>query len=83
MSDYENKGVLFKNDRKEKENQPDYTGKITLGGKEKRLAAWLKDGQRGKFMSLQVSDFQEQAQSAPQAQPQPVLNDDFSDDIPF
>ena len=81
MSDYENKGVLFKNDRKEKETQPDYTGKITLGGKEKRLAAWLKDGQRGKFMSLQVSDFQEQA--APQAQPQPVLNDDFSDDIPF
>jgi hypothetical protein len=81
MSDYENKGVLFKNDRKEKETQPDYTGKITLGGKEKRLAAWLKDGQRGKFMSLQVSDFQEQAQSAPQAQA--VLNDDFSDDIPF
>jgi len=83
MSDYENKGVLFKNDRKEKDTQPDYTGKITLGGKEKRLAAWLKDGQRGKFMSLQVSDFQEQAQSAPQAAPQPVLNDDFSDDIPF
>ena len=83
MSDYENKGVLFKNDRKEKETQPDYTGKITLGGREKRLAAWLKDGQRGKFMSLQVSDFQEQAQSAPQAQPQPLLNDDFSDDIPF
>jgi hypothetical protein len=83
MSDYENKGVLFKNDRKEKETQPDYTGKITLGGKEKRLAAWLKDGQRGKFMSLQVSDFQEQAQSAPQAQAQPLLNDDFSDDIPF
>lgn len=81
MSDYENKGVLFKNDRKEKETQPDYTGKITLGGKEKRLAAWLKDGQRGKFMSLQVSDFQEQAQS--QAAPQPLLNDDFSDDIPF
>ncbi len=81
MSDYENKGVLFKNDRKEKETQPDYTGKITLGGKEKRLAAWLKDGQKGKFMSLQVSDFQEQAQS--QAAPQPVLNDDFSDDIPF
>lgn len=79
MSDYENKGVLFKNDRKEKDTQPDYTGKITLGGKEKRLAAWLKDGQRGKFMSLQVSDFQEQAQSAPQ----PLLNDDFSDDIPF
>jgi len=82
MSDYENKGVLFKNDRKEKENQPDYTGKITLGGKEKRLAAWLKDGQKGKFMSLQVSDFQEQ-QAQPQAAPQPVLNDDFSDDIPF
>jgi len=82
MSDYENKGVLFKNDRKEKETQPYYTGNITLGGKEKRLAAWLKDGQRGKFMSLQVSDFQEQ-QAAPQAQPQPLLNDDFSDDIPF
>ena len=60
MSDFTDSGVLFKNDRKERDNQPDYTGKINVGGVEKRLAAWIKEGKNGKYMSLKVSDFQQQ-----------------------
>lgn len=52
-----NSGVLFKNDRKERDNQPDYTGKINVDGKELRLAAWIKQGKKGKFMSIRVSEF--------------------------
>lgn len=51
--------TLFKNDRKEKDTQPDYTGKIKQDGKERQLAAWItksKDGSKT-YMSLKISDF--------------------------
>lgn len=48
------RGVLFKNDRKENENQPGYTGKIEIDGTEYRLSAWVKEGKKGKFFSLAV-----------------------------
>lgn len=56
MPEYNNelRGVLFKNDRKENENQPGYTGKIQVDGKEYRLSAWVKEGKKGKFFSLAV-----------------------------
>lgn len=44
----DNSGSLFKNDRKEKENQPDYTGESMIAGKMYRVSAWLKTSQSGK-----------------------------------
>lgn len=75
MAEYDNTntGVLFKNDRKESEKHPDYTGKVNMEGKDMRLAAWIKEGKNGKFMSLALSEFQEKEESAT------VSNDD----IPF
>ena len=53
--DNTNRGVLFKNDRKESERHPEYKGSINVDGQEFWLSAWLKDGKLGKFMSLSVT----------------------------
>ena len=72
------RGVLFKNDRKERDDQPDYTGFINVNKTEYRLAAWIKTSQKdgySKFMSLQVSERQ--------AQPRKERLQPDKDDIPF
>lgn len=49
--DNTNRGALFKNDRKQRDNQPDYTGKVELGddviaaaqaGKPIYVSGWIK-----------------------------------------
>ncbi len=85
MSQYDNtnSGVLFKNDRKESEKHPDYTGKINVNGEEFWLSAWIKTGQRGKFMSLSVRTKDNNAAAPAKAAAgiaEPPIHDD---DIPF
>ena len=55
----DNSGVLFRNDKKETGNHPDYKGNITVGGKDYWLSAWIKEGKSGKFMGLAVSPKEE------------------------
>ncbi len=76
--DNTDRGVLFRNDRKETEAQPDYTGKLNIAGQEHYLSAWLKQSKKGeKFMSLNIGKPVEAAKPAPrEAAP-------FRDDIPF
>lgn len=92
MANYDNtnRGVLFKNDRKEKETHPDYKGSVNVDGVEMWLSAWLKTGGKGTFMSLSVQ--RKEAQAAP-AQTQAATRqkiapptagfDQIDDDIPF
>ena len=59
MTDFDdtNRGVLFKNDRKEKETHSDYNGTINVGGTDFWLNAWLKESKSGtKFFSLSVKE---------------------------
>jgi len=49
----DNEGVLFKNDRKTKENQPDWQGRSTIDGVEKWVSVWVNKSRDGKvYMKL-------------------------------
>lgn len=51
-----NRGTLFVNDKKQKDSHPDFKGSINIDGKEWALAAWNKEGNRGDYLSLAVSE---------------------------
>ena len=82
MSNYDNtnSGALFKNDKGDNENRPDYKGSINVAGTDYWISSWLKTSQAGnKYMSLSVQVKEEKVQqNAPEATP-----DGFSDPIPF
>ena len=49
----ENSGVLFINDRKQTENQPDRKGTARIGGIDMWISGWVKKDKNGNpFMSL-------------------------------
>jgi len=73
-----NTGVLFKNTNKKADNHPDYKGKVNANGKEMDIAAWVKQGKNGSFMSLSFSE----PYVAPTEERRPV-GDSIDDDLPF
>ena len=75
-------GILFKNDRKTQTNQPDYTGDCKVNGTVYRLAAWVKQGAQGKFLSLAISVPQAQ-QPKPEPPHDPNAEYKADDEIPF
>lgn len=89
--DNTNRGLLAKNDRKQSENHPDYTGSININGVEYWLSGWLKTGQNGrlagqKFFSLSIKPKDGLAEPRPAPKQQQVtetFTDDEIGDIPF
>lgn len=79
--DNTNRGVLFKNQRKQSDRHPDYTGSINVDGVEHFLDAWIKKSGKGEtFMSLSVKRKDKQPQQGSHVSPQQV---DPGDSIPF
>ena len=54
--DNTNSGALFKNNRKEKETQPDMTGVLDVEGTDYRVSAWSNQSKKGEsYLSIKVS----------------------------
>lgn len=75
MPKYDNSGILFRNNRRQNDRQPEFNGSITVEGTEYWLSAWVKDGDKGKFFSLSVKPKDEQRGEESQESP--------DEDIPF
>jgi hypothetical protein len=100
MTDFDNtnRGSIWKNEKKERDTHPDFTGSLNVDGVEYWVSAWKrKDGASPKAPALSFSikpkDDQPQRQ-APISQrataairrPDPISsgrNADMDDDIPF
>lgn len=86
MNSKDGTGALFKNDKGDNQNRPDYRGDITIDGVTYELAAWIrpmKSDASKRFMSLSArpkQDRQPPAQKPPQRRQR---DDDMDDDIPF
>lgn len=90
MGKYPDSGALWNNE-KSSSKQPDMTGSVEIsrelakeihdqlkenGEASIRLAAWWNAGRKGNFLSVKVS--------APmKKKPEPQLNQDMDDEIPF
>ena len=74
-------GVLFKNDKKTaaKPKWPDYQGVALINGEEFYLSGWIREGQRGKLLSLAFKAKTDQREGASASRSAPMDNQD----IPF
>lgn len=81
MSDYDNRnrGSIWKNDRKEKDTHPDFTGTLNVEGREFWVSAWKRKpgaGEKSPALSFSVKPKEESA-PARQSKQEP------EDEIPF
>ncbi|OQW34134.1 MAG: hypothetical protein A4E20_11920 [Nitrospira sp. SG-bin2] len=74
----DNSGVLFVNDRKEKDTHADWNGKGMVNGKPVWIKAWKKEGQNGKFLSLSFQEREGKGKTTNRERPR-----QDEDDIPW
>ena len=84
--DNRNSGALFKADKQNNPKRPDYNGSINVDGRDYWISAWIKEGAKGKFMSLAVKPKDEQPGGHPdrfRKPPKPAIDEPDESDIPF
>jgi uncharacterized protein (DUF736 family) len=91
MEQKDNSIVIFKNDKKTKENQPDYKVKMVVDGKVKEASVWIRESASGvKYMSGPVQDPYVQPEApapapstAPISTSKKIQDATAPDDLPF
>jgi hypothetical protein len=97
--DRTNRGAIWKNEKKERDTHPDFTGSLNVNGVEFWVSAWKrKEGAAARSPALSFSIKPKEAQPQPQPRQQSISqrampsgparvrgasNEEFSDDIPF
>lgn len=67
---------MNKNDKGDNPKRPDYRGEgLDLNGNPVEIAAWIKEGPKGKWMACTMKPHRDAAQSAPVQKPED--NDPF------
>ena len=80
----DNSGSLFKNDKKESDNHPDYNGSAMVNGAEVWMSAWLKTASNGKkFMSFSFKPKDQAVKPVVKPAPKAEAFDDLDDSMPF
>lgn len=82
-SDFQQKelsGSIFRNERKDSASQPDYRGSAKIDGEEYWVSGWIKEGNKGKWMSLAFTAKDGGFSRPDKPRPTPTFDDD---DIPF
>ena len=74
----DNSGILFRNDDKTKDSDRDYKGDATVSGVKYWLSGWIKQGKRGKFLTLSFTP-----KAAAKAASTKPLAKEMADEIPF
>jgi len=72
----DNSGILFKNDRKQKDTHPDRQGTAMVNGVMYEVAGWIKQGAKGPFLTLAFK--RKEGQQKPETSDIP-----FNDDVGF
>jgi hypothetical protein len=79
MTKYDNSGIMFRNNDRQKDSHPEFKGSITVEGQEYWLSAWVNEGPKGKFFGIKLNPKESQA---PKIKAQ--IQEDFEDDdLPF
>lgn len=77
-----NSGSVFKNQKKQNDKHPDFTGQALIDGKAYWVSAWGKtDKNDNAWFSFSFQDKEDK--SKPVADKSRNLNDQFEDSIPF
>lgn len=77
--DNNNRGALFKNNKRTNDKQPEYNGSVEVNNVEYYISAWVKESKNGqKFFSLSFTPKDQQ-----QAVVTPSVTEDVNSEIPF
>lgn len=74
----DNNGSLFRNKEKKADKHPDHTGTAKIDGVNYKIAAWINEGNSGKYFRLKFERMDEQKPAEPAPQ-----QDFQDDDVPF
>ena len=72
--DNNNSGVLFRNDKGDNDKRPDYKGNAEVDGVKYWVSAWVKENDRGKFLTMRFE---------PQGHHADSKGDEATGDLPF